>query len=246
MLRRSFIIFKGVGEKRERDLWNAGFMDWNELQPEITRFNSDAGEEIERAEAKYRQRDAAYFASLLRPCERWRLLSDFRDETAFIDVELDGANRYSRPAMVGIMRNGRYTCLVSGVDLDRDELSRRLHGAKLIVCYNGQRHDIHFLHLILPRIENGFAVIDLLPVCRKLGLNGGLKRVERLAGIERERFVELAASGNAVRYWKEWKRTGRKAFLNILMRYNREDTCNLEPLAREAERMMLSKMTEGI
>jgi uncharacterized protein YprB with RNaseH-like and TPR domain len=64
--------------------------------------------------------------------------------------------------------------------------------------------------------------------CRRLGLTGGLKAVERAVGIDRDR-PDLSGE-DAVRLWREYRRGDERAF-ETLVSYNRDDTENLRTLA---------------
>jgi uncharacterized protein YprB with RNaseH-like and TPR domain len=63
----------------------------------------------------------------------------------------------------------------------------------------------------------------------RLGLAGGLKRIEERLGIGDRTGVEGIHGLDAVRLWQEYRRGSRSA-LDRLVRYNRADTVNLEPL----------------
>jgi uncharacterized protein YprB with RNaseH-like and TPR domain len=63
--------------------------------------------------------------------------------------------------------------------------------------------------------------------CRQLGLTGGLKRIEREIGMERDR-PDISGE-DAVRLWREHQR-GRDGALETLISYNREDAINLQTL----------------
>jgi uncharacterized protein YprB with RNaseH-like and TPR domain len=66
--------------------------------------------------------------------------------------------------------------------------------------------------------------------CKTLGLTGGLKRIEREIGLERER--PDISGRDAVRLWHEHE-AGVDGALETLVSYNREDAVNLETLADE-------------
>jgi len=72
--------------------------------------------------------------------------------------------------------------------------------------------------------------LDLMYPCKTLGLTGGLKRIEREIGLERERSD--ISGRDAVRLWHEHE-AGVEGSLETLISYNREDAVNLEALADE-------------
>lgn len=225
-------MFSGIGRVRERRLWERGVTDWDALQWSLRSKGAGRLEkEICDAEDRYRAGDASYFYDALAPAERWRMLEAFSDCFAFIDVELDGWGRYSRPTMVGILRGGRYRCLVRGVNLNREELSKALEGAGVAVTFNGRRHDMHYISTMLGHPAPWLRTIDLRHIARQAGFPGGLKEVERATGVERLRHVELGAAGQSVRLWHLWSRKGSRGARRLLEEYNREDTCNMLPIA---------------
>ncbi len=232
MLRKSFILFSGIGAKKERRLWSEGAMDWSDLFSKSAPSGTSAVRfELENAEANYAAQHDAYFYDLLPSGERWRMLSSFSKRFAFIDVELDRFSRYAEPTLLGICRGGLYIPLVRGFNLDSKSVEQALNGADVLVTYNGRRHDIHFLRQLLGREGRRLRMIDLRFVARKAGFSGGLKQLERTIGVERSRYVELAAHGQTARLWKMWKSNGSRSALELLMAYNKEDTCNLHPIA---------------
>ena len=71
---------------------------------------------------------------------------------------------------------------------------------------------------------------DLCFGARKLGFRGGLKKLEREFGIQREDAVTGIDGYEAVKLW-EFARRGSSEALDLLKLYNREDTVNLFNLA---------------
>jgi hypothetical protein len=69
--------------------------------------------------------------------------------------------------------------------------------------------------------------IDLLYPLRRLGLTGGLKRIETELGLSRSDETTGLSGFDAVRLWYKYKR-GSQAALDTLVRYNIEDIQNLE------------------
>jgi len=66
--------------------------------------------------------------------------------------------------------------------------------------------------------------------CKTVGLDGGLKQVERDIGVERDR--PDISGRDAVRLWREHE-SGVDGALDTLISYNREDAVNLKTLADE-------------
>jgi len=148
--------------------------------------------------------------------------------------------------MVGIHRNGRTTTLVNGVDLDGDSLSEALKGTKLLVTFNGRSFDIPLLDFNFPFSVPRVPHFDLRHGCARIGLRGGLKRIERVLGIARPQEVDYVTGEQAAYLWKLWERKGNENALGLLCRYNEEDTKNLEPLARHTYEKLMKEADGGV
>ena len=229
----SFIAVDGIGDRTERKLWEAGITDWeafskagslpvgNARSAAIEAFIADARSELDR-------RNAAYFADRLPSSSHWRFYENFRSNTCFFDIETTGLSKHRDRVTTASFHCGSETkTLVAGDDLTRDAVARELDSADLLVSFNGARFDVPFL-------ESSFGLsidtphLDLMYPCRQAGLSGGLKAIEQEVGIGREE--EGVDGREAVRLWHAYER-GDGAALDRLVRYNREDTRNLETLA---------------
>ena len=99
-----------------------------------------------------------------------------------------------------------------------------------------------FLLASFPQMLVPPAHIDLRFLLYRIGHAGGLKRIEQRLGLGDRSGVEGVDGLEAVRLWQEYRRGSAHA-LDRLIRYNRADTVNLEPLLRfaatELERRVL-------
>jgi hypothetical protein len=71
---------------------------------------------------------------------------------------------------------------------------------------------------------------DLCFAARRVGFNGGLKKLEVECGVCREEAVRGLNGYDAVKLWDQAERGNLEA-RNLLIVYNREDTRNLMSLA---------------
>jgi hypothetical protein len=228
----SFIPVRGVGEKTERRLWEQGVREWDDFARDVDSVGPTTAERIDafidEARPRLRERDSSYFARTFPDSERWRLYETFRDDACFFDIETTGLD-HDRDSVttVSLHRDGETTTLVRGDDLTAEALEAAFADAGLLVTFNGARFDVPFLKTSFD-VDLGYPHLDLMYACRSVGLTGGLKRVEREIGIDRDR-PDLSGR-DAVRLWRQYER-GDDAALDTLVSYNREDTENLATLA---------------
>ncbi|MFB6173773.1 MAG: ribonuclease H-like domain-containing protein [Halobacteriales archaeon] len=222
----SFLPVRGVGETRERRLWEAGVTHWDEFAGQAV--GDTLADRIEAFIGTARERlaagDPAFFAEAFPGTSHWRLYENFREGACFLDIETTGLSKHrDEVTVVGLRRGGETRTLVRGRDLDRERLRRALADADLLVTYNGRRFDVPFLEASFG-LEIDRPHVDLMDPCRRLGLTGGLKGVEAALGVERDR-PDLSGE-DAVRLWRRHRR-GEDGALETLLAYNREDVDNL-------------------
>jgi uncharacterized protein len=240
VLRATFLHLAGVGRVTEAGLWQAGVTDWAELGDRATELGLGAPAadrlraEIAASERALAARDAGYFGRRLPDGEAWRVDPEFRPESAFLDIETTGLSPYAGIVTVVTVHGGGATrSFVAGEDLE--ELPAYLRRFPVWVTFNGRRFDVPFLQVAFPQLADPPLHIDLRFLLYRLGHAGGLKRIEARLGIGDRTGVEGVSGLDAVRLWQEYRR-GSRAALDRLVRYNRADTVNLEPLLDLATR----------
>ena len=250
MLRSTFLHLPGIGPATEVALWRDGVRDWRELAAYVEGSNWNASHrgrlarELEASERALAAGDPAWFGRRLPEAEHWRLYSHFRERTGFLDIETTGLSPYGGMVTVVTVHGGGSTrSFVAGEDLE--ELPAYLGRFPILVTFNGRHFDVPFLEACFPTLVAPSVHIDLRFVFYRLGLAGGLKRIEEHLGIGDRSGVEGIRGLDAVRLWKEY-RAGNPAALERLVRYNRADTVNLEPLleraATDLERRLLGSV----
>ncbi len=240
MLRATFQHLSGVGPVTEASFWRSGVRDWKELAGRLGEFGLGAGgaerigRELVASERALAERDAAWFGRRLPEREHWRVHSEFRDRTGYLDIETTGLSPYAGIVTVVTVHGGGATrTFVAGDNLE--ELPAYLGRFPVLVTFNGRMFDVPFLQACFPDLVAPPVHIDLRFLLYRLGHAGGLKRIEERLGIGDRRGVEGVSGLDAVRLWQEYRR-GSAAALDRLVRYNRADTVNLEPLLTLAER----------
>jgi uncharacterized protein len=251
MLRATFLHLPGVGPITEASLWQHGIQDWRQFResaplPGISGVRWRAlAEKVRESEEALVAHDAGYFARRLPDSEHWRLYSAFATKTAFLDIETTGLSPFEGVVTV-VTAHGAGATRTFLADEDLEELPAYMRRFAVLCTFNGRLFDVPFLQYRFPDWIPPAAHIDLRYVLRRLGYSGGLKRIEQTLGLGDRTGVEGIFGADAVRLWAEW-RHGNRESLDRLVRYNRADTVNLEPLLRfaigELQQRMLGAMT---
>ena len=161
--------------------------------------------------------------------EHWRLYGDFQDVTAYLDIET-GPLGHGRQGItvIGLFDGQEFRSFVRGDNLHTFEDHLRRYD--LLVTFNGKSFDVPVIEreLGIPIYQ---AQIDLRLFLHRLGYHGGLKRIERQWGIDREDEIAGLTGFDAVLLWAR-HRHGDAAALPRLIAYNRADVVNLEVLLK--------------
>jgi uncharacterized protein len=238
MIRNSFIFLERISKKKEQNIWQQGIKDWQDfLKKDYIKSISKIkkhyyNRKIQEAQKAIFNNNSSYFINNLPKIEMWRLYNKFKEESCFLDIEVDSLGKI---ILVGISNNNIHNYdnnnnnntkfFVKGINLEKNNLEKELEKYKIIVTFNGSSFD-------LPKIKKEFKIkinqphIDLKPLCINLGLKGGLKEVEKKLNLRRPPHL----NGNPVNLWKAFHASGDKEYLDLLLDYNREDCENLKSI----------------
>ncbi len=248
MIRNTFSILNGIGEKLERRLWKSGILTWDDFisASDLKCINKNKksifDERLSYAVRELDNANAGYFADTVKRRDHWRLFDVFKGEAACLDIETSGLmpDQGGYVTVVGIYDGYDYRCLVKGMDLTVENLKNELAGYKYLITFYGAAFDIPFLMRSMPDLKFDIPHFDLCFGARKLGFKGGLKRLEIDLGIERPDAVKGMSGYDAVRLW-ESARNGSAEALDLLIMYNREDTVNLFNMADDIYQRLRSQ-----
>lgn len=235
MLRQSFIVAPGIGPVTERRLWSEGVRDWDDLLANWKQLSFGSADRsavvrgIERASEALAIGEHQFFARRLKIAESWRCFPEFRDKCVYLDIETDGG---SDVTMIGLYDGISYVCLTKHDDLG--SFPDLISHYSMIVTFAGAMFDLPQLQRQFGGLRFDQIHVDLVQPFRRLGVRGGLKKIEKDLGIERSEAIEGLSGYDAVRLWRRYRQLGDDGALERLVEYNRADTVNLERLAEES------------
>jgi uncharacterized protein YprB with RNaseH-like and TPR domain len=258
MLTSSFIFAKGMTEDVERALWGRGLLSWELLRRHPGEAIEVMGqsralklvEAVGEAEQALARKDAAWFKAAWPERELWRLWAGLcpQGEIALVDIETTGLTPgYDQITVIGLADAGSARVFVAGRPLPGDELLERfrevIKGYRLVVTFNGQNFDIPFIEKQFRDSNFHFEMphLDLLWPARSLGLNGGLKDMEKQVGIERAADIKEMRGIEAIQLWGAWK-AGDQAAYKRLTTYCKADCANLRDFAEHIYRRKWEKV----
>ncbi len=235
MLESSFIHLERFGKRRENALWSSGILKWKDflnadnIRGISQRYKSYYDEEIKRSFIALRERDAKFFSRVFPSDEAWRLLKTFKSDAVYLDIET--SVYYGDITIIGLYDGESVVTFVKGYNLNRQNLIQALKDFKLIITFNGSCFDIPIIKRKFGNVFPEAPHLDLRFACSRLGLRGGLKKIERILDIEREEEVKGIVGADAVYLWEMYNSTRKKEYLKNLIAYNKADIVNLEPIA---------------
>ena len=247
MLKNTFCHLPKIGPVTESKLWNAGIHDWDQFlqSPNIPLSKSriaSISHELEESSQQLVAGNPHYFVQHLPVNQYWRLFPHFRNSIAYIDIETTGLENWCNEITTIALYDGQTVhTYVNGQNLN--DFVEDIQQYKIIVSYNGRCFDVPFIERYF-RIKLDQVHIDLRFVLKSLGYSGGLKGCERQLGIDRGELRDIDGY-YAVILWQEYKRTGNKKSLEMLIEYNSLDARNLETLMEMAYQRKLKELRFG-
>ncbi|MBI2141559.1 ribonuclease H-like domain-containing protein [Candidatus Woesearchaeota archaeon] len=238
MITNSFVFLEKITAARERKLWQQGILGWDDFlkAKRIGGISAAAKKYYDRKITEARRHlyssDSKYFASLLPQTEHWRLYEFFKEEAVYLDIETDGLSDNNDVTLVGLFDGFDTKTMIRRVNLDWRLLRKELEKYKIVVTFNGSVFDLPFIRKRYGNVMPQLLHYDLRFCCSRIGLNGGLKKVEKMLNIRRSsQIIENLYGGDAVQLYRMWRGSGDDYYLRLLVEYNEEDTINLKRIA---------------
>lgn len=248
MIQNTFLFLEKVKKGIERNLYNQGINDWDSFLNEnqikgIGRirklyYNRKL---LEARKALYHQ-DSLYFKKMLPSSEYYRLYDFFKDDAVFLDIETTGLDiKNDDITIFGLFDGIETKTMVKGINFNINLLKDELKKYKLIVTFNGASFDIPFINKLYPGLLPDIPNFDVKVIADRLGLNGGLKNIEKTLGIKRNNIIERLHGGDALTLWRMYRATRDDYYLKLLVEYNEEDIINLKTIAEHCIREIKKK-----
>lgn len=249
ILQRTFVHAHGVGRRTERALWEEGITSWEEFLssssalPRTLRARPKFGKIIDNSVEALSRVDARFFSEHMPREEWWRLYPNFETKAVFLDIETTGLSHYyDEITVVGLYDGKRVKTLLAGHNLRG--LSELLRPYDIVVTFNGTQFDIPFLKTKFPSLRLPPIHLDLRYLLRRLGLSGGLKKIERALGIKRGKETNEVDGLMATVLWARYLRGDIEA-LERLVKYNAADITSLQSLMRYSCQQLSMSLLNG-
>jgi len=176
--------------------------------------------EVEISRENLLNKNIHHFADNLPVKSAWRLFPDFRDSVVYFDIETTGLSESeSYITTISLYDGESIKYYVNGINLD--DFPDDILKYDLLITYNGKTFDV-------PWVENYFKIklphaqIDLRYVLSHLGLKGGLKKCEKLMGIDRGELDGIDGLFG-IKLWFDYLENKNEKALETLLAYNIED-----------------------
>lgn len=187
MLTQTFLHVPGIGDRRERELWERGILSWADASAGGLESYAFLPDVMAESLAALASGDWAPVARGLAAVEHWRALC--REQAGAVaplrwlalDIETTGlAPPACHVTVVGVCGHAtRFepTALVADCPGWQEKLVRLLAETDVLVTFNGRRFDVPFLLSSLGWDESKFPPfhVDLYYLWKRLGERGGLK-----------------------------------------------------------------------
>lgn len=225
-----------VGPQREKRLRAEGCACWSDVLDTVhpaAGFDLLEWNEIRAAaEADLRAvaaDDVALFTGRLPALEQWRVLAQWFDRASFFDIETSGLEADSIVTLVCCFHEDRPLRFLADENLD--DFLDLLEQIKLLVSFNGASFDVPRVLARFHIPELPCAHVDLRWLCHHAGWRGGLKKIEKMLGLQRPPDLDGLGGAEAVWLWQAWSGKRDARARRTLERYCSADTALLKLVA---------------
>ena len=245
MLHSTFQHLKGIGKKKEHQLWKSGITSWqnfeNQKGIQFSIFNKEKNLDGVLGESKkaLQEGNIKFFTDHLKSQEYYRIAFGFPKETIFLDIETTGLSKYYDDiTLLGLSLGAEYQVYIKGQSIT--SIKKIISKAKVIVTFNGALFDLPFIREEFPDLQLPFAHIDLRFLAKRVGLSGGQKKIEKEIGIQREKHLSTLQGETAPLLWHKYCR-GDLNSLKTLISYNHADIEGMKQIFDEVIDRLMQK-----
>ncbi|MCA9217513.1 MAG: ribonuclease H-like domain-containing protein [Planctomycetales bacterium] len=235
MIDEAFLHFEGIGPARLEKLNKNGIRSWYDAVADPDRLPAAKRDNLLRALDEnihaLESRDVGFFADRLAGPDRWRLLSEFLEETSYFDIETFGLEYDAPITTIVVWHKGEVHSFVEHENLD--DFLELLEDVRLMASFNGASFDV-------PRVLDAFHIptfpcphIDLRWLAFHKGMRGGLKEITVRAGVRRPSDLADADGALAIKLWSRWIHFQDSTAREQLIRYCAADVILLVFLAQQ-------------
>jgi len=238
MLKKSFIHLPGIGKESEASLWKKGVLEWDDV------FSNNevclrVKEEVMKSIIEYGKENLSYFAESLPKNEHWRVYEQLKNKCCFLDIETSGLNKEDDIiTVIGLYDGKESKIFVHGKNMG--QFTKEIAKYDMVVTFNGACFDLPYIRKKISNAKLPNFHVDLRYAMKNIGYVGGLKKIERELGHNRDASIADVDGFEAVRLWKAYTK-GDKSALNKLIEYNKADIENLKPLMEFAYEKLCEK-----
>ena len=234
MLKNTFIHIPRVGDKTEQTLWENQVRQWEDAISNDLPLGPKTSERVTNhaEQSKQALQSGSHKPFLDLPNnETWRAYPELKEQTAFIDIETTGLDKYTNTiTTVAVTDHEQTTVFIK--DQNLYELPIYLQQYNHLVTFNGRQFDLPFIEHYFETFKANHIHTDLRFTLKSLGHTGGLKRIEAELGVSRD--LDDVDGREAVKLWRQYDMHGDEDALERLIHYNKEDTKNLKDLLEYA------------
>jgi len=240
MLQNSYIHIPQVGYLTEKKIWSSGVKDWSGFnmvdlpyyrKKHIKKF-------VDLSIDNLKNGNYSFFSSLMPKNEHWRCLESF-PKVAYLDIETTGLDRENDDiTLIGVYDGSKVRSFIKGEDFIK--FKDYISSFPIIVTFNGSCFDLPFISSKLG-IKFDQLHVDLRFAYSKLGITGGLKKIESMFELKRSSETKNLDGFDAVTLWHKYVK-GDDSALKLLKRYNEEDVIGLKILGKRAYSMLKDRL----
>lgn len=244
MIRNTFLHFKNINTRTEKELWKQGILTWEDYaarQPrQLSLFEGASYPPgVHDSLAALATENISYFAERLHPHEFYRLALTFPNDILFLDIETTGLSiYYDIITLIGWSLGSEYGVYINGDD--ESLLAQVMRKAKLIVTFNGTLFDLKFIKKNFPSINLPCYHIDLRFFAKRVGMTGGQKAIEEQIGFRRNDTIEGILGEAAPILWHKYRR-GDVDSLKKLIEYNHADVEGMKVILDKCIELFVAK-----